>query len=160
MNAGRDAHAVNIKMPPFIDYRLAIIASGIDFRSSIIASALWDFLPIGFLLTIAIETAVLLVGLSARHRWTDRLLAGVWLTACTYPIVVLVLPSLLMDQLGWSRPAYLVVAETFAPLAECVLFWLAYVRRLPVDQRATARDFSAIVVANLLSFGLGLRFFG
>jgi hypothetical protein len=53
---------------------------------------LWRFLPLGYLFTILIETPVLLIGLSRRHSIRQRLFAGVWLTACTYPIVVLVMP--------------------------------------------------------------------
>ncbi len=135
-------------MPSFIDYRLSFIASG-----------LWSFLPLGYLATVAIEGPVLLVGLSARHRMIDRLLASLWLTACTYPIVVLVLPTLLQDQLGWSYGAYLAVAETFAPLAECALFWLAYGTCSELGRAGMWRDFAAIVAANLLSFGLGLWIF-
>jgi hypothetical protein len=116
---------------------------------------LWSFLPIGYLATVAIETPVLMLGLSRRHQLADRVIAGIWLTACTYPIVVLVLPTLLMTQLGWSYAAYLAVAETFAPIAECALFWLAYGRHKHRDGRATLRDFAAITIANLLSFGLG-----
>src|SRR4029453_8939724 len=84
---------------------------------------LWHFLPLGYLLTISIETPILCVGLSRRHPLTRKLLAGVWLTACTYPVVTLVLPLLFSPN---SRGLYLVVAETFAPVAECVLFWLAF----------------------------------
>ena len=105
---------------------------------------------IGYLLTVVIETAVLLALLSRRHSISVRLFAGAWLTACTYPIVWLVLPSLFEER--WL---YLVVAETFAPVAECTLFWFAFVRHLPREQRATIRDFTAIVVANLCSFGIG-----
>ena len=47
------------------------------------ASALWSFLPWGYLLTVAIEVPVLLVGLSAHHPLRDRLLAGLALTAFT-----------------------------------------------------------------------------
>ena len=36
--------------------------------------------------------------------------AGIWLTACTYPIVVLVLPLLLVDH---SRAFFLLIAEVF-----------------------------------------------
>jgi hypothetical protein len=104
----------------------------------------------GYTLTVTIETAVLLVGLSRRHAVRARLFAGVWLTACTYPVVWLVLPALFE-----SRTAYLVVAEVFAPAAECVLFWFAFVRPLPPDRRATVRDMLAIVLANLASFGAG-----
>ena len=48
-----------------------------------------------------------------------------------------------------------VAAETFAPLAECGLFWWACIRPLPADSRATVRDCVAIVVANLASFAAG-----
>lgn len=112
-----------------------------------------DFLHamlLGYLLTVAVETPLLLVGLSRRHAVRVRLFAGVWLSACTYPVVWLVLPPLFPER--WL---YLLVAETFAPLAECVLFWLAFVRGQPHSPRATARDMFAIVAANLGSFGVG-----
>jgi len=107
---------------------------------------LWRFLPVGYLLTIAIETPVLFFGLSPHHSKRRRIIAGLWLTACTYPIVTLVLPLLLID---YSRGFYLLVAETFAPVAECVLFWLAF------GKEATWRDFTVIVAANLASFVVG-----
>ena len=113
---------------------------------------LWRFLPLGYLLSILIETPVLLVGLSGRHTFKRRLWAGVWLTACTYPIVVLVLPMLFANQ---SRAIYLLVAETFAPVAECVLFWLAFGNNEEVGRSSMWRDFGAIVVANLASFAGG-----
>jgi hypothetical protein len=116
------------------------------------STELWRFLPIGYLLSILIETPVLLVGLSARHPLRRRMLAGIWLTACTYPIVTLVLPLLLVHS---ARTTYLIVAETFAPVAECVLFWLAFGKETEVGTRSMWRDFSAIVVANLASFAAG-----
>ena len=114
---------------------------------------LWGFLPIGYLLTVAIEIPVLLLGFSPRHPLRRRLVAGFWLTACTYPIVVLVLPHLVWQPFG--RTAYLVVAETFAPVAECALFWLAYGSGRPLRHLGTLRDCAAIVAANAASFGLG-----
>ncbi len=112
-------------------------------------SDLWRFFPVGYLVTIAIETPFLLLGLSSRHSLVRRLVCGVWLTACTYPIVTLVLP-LLMGS--YSRASYLVVAETFAPVMECLLFWFAF----GVERRSQLlRDFAVIVVANLASFGVG-----
>lgn len=111
---------------------------------------LWRFLPIGYLFTIAIETPILLLGLSRHHSIRRRLLSGVWLTACTYPIVVLVLPLVLVNQ---SRSTFLSVAETFAPVAECLLFWLAF------GKESRWRDFGVIVVANLASFLLGTLIF-
>ena len=81
-----------------------------------------------------------------------RAFAGAWLTACSYPVVWLVLPPL-FD--GGERWRYLLVAETFAPVAECALFWWAFVRSLPPDRRATGRDRAAVAVANLCSFAVG-----
>ena len=74
------------------------------------------------------------------------------MTACTYPIVVLVLPLLFAPD---QRALYLVIAETFAPVAECVLFWLAFGNREAVGTRSMWRDFVVIIVANLASFGIG-----
>jgi hypothetical protein len=104
----------------------------------------------GYVVTAAIETAALLAGLSRRHPVRVRLFAGVWLSACTYPVVWLVLPFFFQER--WL---YLLVAETFAPAAECLLFWLAFLRGRPSDARATARDFVIIILANLISFGIG-----
>jgi len=115
-------------------------------------SDLWRFLVPGYLLTILIETPVLLIGLSKRHSIKRRLIAGVWLTACTYPIVVLVLPPLFINT---SRATYLMVAETFAPVGECILFWLAYGKREELGKPTMWRDFATIVIANLASFGIG-----
>jgi len=115
-------------------------------------SELWRFLPLGYLLTILIETPILVFGLSRRHPLRRKLFAGVWLTACTYPIVTLVLPLLFESH---SRALYLVVAETFAPVGECGLFWLAFGKKEYLGKLCMWRDFAAIVVANLASFGLG-----
>jgi hypothetical protein len=98
---------------------------------------------VGYLFTVSIEAPTLLVGLSRIHPIKHRLFAGIWLTACTYPVVWLVLPPLFEER--W---AYLTVAEIFAPAAECLLFWAAF-------EKTRWRDLAAIVVANLLSFGLG-----
>ncbi|HEX8721367.1 MAG TPA: hypothetical protein VF736_12100 [Pyrinomonadaceae bacterium] len=114
-------------------------------------SELWRFLPVGYLFTVAFETPVLLLMLSRRHPFGRRLLAGLWLTACTYPVVVLVLPPLFANS---TRAAYLAVAEVFAPVAECALFWLAFGVR-GVARRETLRDFAVITAANLLSFLAG-----
>jgi hypothetical protein len=113
---------------------------------------LWRFLPLGYLLTIAIETPILFFGLALRHPKRHRLLAGLWLTAATYPIVTLVLPLLLEN---YSRAVYLLVAETFAPVAECILFWLAFGSAAELGKRSMWRDFAAIVLANLASFTAG-----
>jgi hypothetical protein len=112
-------------------------------------SELWRFLAFGYPFTILIETPILLIGLSRRHSIRRRLFAGVWLTACTYPIVVLVMPLVFANS---SRAIYLVVAETFAPVAECILFWLAYGKREDLGKRSMWQDCAAIVIANLASF--------
>ena len=112
---------------------------------------LWRFLLVGYVLTVALEAPVLAVGLAPRHSWSVRAIAALWLTACTYPIVVLVLP--LTVELWWGRTAYLTIAEIFAPLAECLLFWLAFDR--PAPPRDQRRDALAIIAANLTSFLLG-----
>ena len=113
---------------------------------------LWLFLPVGYLVSVAIETPVLLIGLSKQLSFRQRLFAGLWLTACTYPIVVLVLPILFADA---PRSLYLLVAETFAPVAECALFWLAFHRQLDARAQTWLRNFAVIVIANLLSFTVG-----
>jgi hypothetical protein len=106
---------------------------------------------IGYLITIAVETTVLMVGLSKRHSTGRKLFAGAWLTACTYPVVWLVLPPLFTDH-----ATYLWVAETFAPVAECLIFWCAFLLGRDDSPRQTARDMAAIIVANLASFGAGV----
>ena len=115
------------------------------------ADTAWTFLPYGYLLTVLIEIPILLIGLSPQHAWRDRLVAGFWLTACTYPIVVLVLPPLIWAPLG--RGWYLVIAEIFAPLAECLLFRAAYGGAQ--GRVVSVRDYLTIILANLASFGLG-----
>lgn len=126
---------------------------------------LWLFLPIGYVLTVLLEMPVLLVGLSPQHSWKRKVMAGLWLTACTYPVVILVLPLLLENNFG--RFVYLCVAETFAPLAECLMFWLAFYqgrgdKEDSLSRGTLVRDTLAIVAANLVSFLVGgavLQFF-
>lgn len=126
----------------------------IDFvqTQSLPLNELWYFLPIGYLFTIVIETPILLVGLSPKVSLRQRLFCGAWLTACSYPIVVLVLPAIFFDR---SRALYLFVAETFAPIGECFLFWLAFRGRDILDANDWIRCFATIVIANLASFGFG-----
>ena len=111
---------------------------------------LWRFLFFGYLVTVTIEAPVLVLFLSKHHALGRRFFAGLWLTACTYPVVVLVLPPLFADS---SRAVYLLVAETFAPAAECLLFYLAFGGK--GGDGVTWRDLGTIVAANLLSFLIG-----
>ncbi|CAN5514276.1 hypothetical protein BH10ACI2_BH10ACI2_15620 [soil metagenome] len=113
---------------------------------------LWYFLPIGYLFTIAIETPILLIGLSPKVSIAQKLKCGIWLTACTYPIVVLVLPAIFFGQ---SRTLYLAVAEVFAPVGECLLFWLAFRNKEVLSSGEWIRCMVAIIIANLASFGFG-----
>lgn len=112
-------------------------------------SDLWYFLPFGYLVTILIETPILLIGLGRKFTFKKKLFAGIWLTACTYPIVVIVLPAVFLGSPRWL---YLTVAEVFAPVAECLLFWLAF---RGTEAVSWARTFAVIILANLASFGLG-----
>ena len=120
---------------------------------------LWLVLPVGYLLTILIETPILFLGLPASLTRQQKLLCGVWLTACTYPIVVLVLPAIFFGMPRWQ---YLAVAETFAPVAECFIFWVAFRSKGLLDINRWIRSFVTIVIANLASFGAGevLNYFG
>ena len=115
-------------------------------------TGLWTFLWIGYLLTISVETPILIVGLSRKVTLKQRILCGIWLTACTYPIVVLVMPMLFAD---WQRWQYLSVAEVFAPVAECALFWVVFRGHEILNYRDWVECFIAIVIANLASFGVG-----
>jgi hypothetical protein len=114
-------------------------------------SWLWLWLPVGYGLTVTAEVPVLLLGLSPGRPLAVRLYAGLWLTACTYPVVTLTLP-MLIDP--WrQRAAYLAVAEPFAAAAECLLFWAAFG---PGRGRwSLARDLLAVVAANGASFAAG-----
>ena len=108
----------------------------------------WLMMLICYLITIAIETPILCIGLSPQHPLSRRILAGIWLTACTYPFVWLVAPV-------WFHPVnervlYLVVAESIAHVGECLLFYLAF---RPLHN--FWRDMAAVFCANLASFGLG-----
>ena len=124
----------------------------LDVARNVPLDRLWAFLPLGYLTTVLIETPILVFGLSPKLSLKQKLLCGVWLTASTYPIVVLVLPALFFD---YSRNLYLAVAETFAPLGECLLFWLAFRGRGLLERNDWISSFIAIILANLASFGIG-----
>jgi hypothetical protein len=110
---------------------------------------LLGWMPIGYLVTVAIEAPILFFGLNPKYAWKTRLFAGFWLTACTYPIVWLVLPFWLDADNNWEF--YIVVAEIFAPLAECFLFDMTI-----GEPKNRVRDWLTIITANVASFLLGL----
>jgi hypothetical protein len=144
--------------PPFAYFagkkNSMLLFDEVDFiqTQSLPLNQLWYFLPVGYLFTILVETPVLLLGLPPIVRMTQRLRCGIWLTACTYPIVILVLPAIFLDS---SRTLYLAVAETFAPAAECLLFWIAFRGTPGFTTPAWVRSFFVITLANLASFGFG-----
>ena len=113
-----------------------------------------------FALTVLIEGVVRGFALDRRHDRGTKLLAAWWLSTCTLPIVHFVFPML--AQLGWPRRAWVTWAEIFAPAAECVLFATLVSVQSGGERKASPRDMLAIVLANLVSFGLGelLRFSG
>jgi hypothetical protein len=115
------------------------------------AAELWRWLPIGYAFTVLIETPVLLLLLSARHPLRDRLFAGAWLTACTYPAFILSLSQ----AFPHDRTAYLLIGETLVPAAECLLFWAAFGTAELRWSRSMWRDFAAVTLANVASFLLG-----
>lgn len=112
----------------------------------------WLFLLFGYVVTVVIELPILVAGLDRRHGMRDRIVAGVLLTAFTYPVVVLVLPSVFTLVNIPSRGVYLLVAEVFAAVAEVVFFRFIFGRPLLTGPD---RDAAIIVVANLASFLLG-----
>ncbi len=115
------------------------------------ALLLWS--AFGFGLSVLIETPVLVFCLSERHSLRDKLFAGVWLTACSYPVVAWVIPSFINPVA--HKVEYLLVAETFAPLVECLLFWIAFGKKEEFGQPTFYRDMIAVILANLSSFVLG-----
>src|SRR5215218_4854650 len=133
---------------------LLLLFDEVDFvqTQSLPLGDLWFFLPFGYLVTILIETPILVFGLPRRLTLRQKLLCGAWLTACTYPIVVLVLPAIFFAAARWQ---YLAVAETFAPVGECLVFWLAFRSKNLLDAAGWMRSFIVIVIANLASFGAG-----
>lgn len=109
------------------------------------ATALWHWLPIGYVATVLLETPVLWFGLGAAQPPRTRLLAAAWLTGVTYPIVALVLPVLLWPRVSYTT--YLVVAEAFAIATEMALFRWRW--------GGTRRDLLIVALANLASALIG-----
>src|SRR5262245_13211635 len=126
------------------------------------------FFPVVYLVFVLVDAPILWFGLSSAHPKLIRLLAVLWVAACALPLAV-VIPSVIVTPTNLvsfilavvagliiaaavvefeQRGTYLAVAETFAPAAECALFWA-------VGPAMFRRDMAAIVVANLASFGIG-----
>jgi hypothetical protein len=106
-------------------------------------------------LTVLLEGLVLWFALSREHAPRVRLLAAVWLSSCTLPLVQFVFP--LLEHFGWPRSVWVALAEVFAPVAECLLFRELIKRAPSGGPRASWRDYGAIIAANLCSFAVGER---
>lgn len=107
----------------------------------------------GYLITVLCEGAVLFAGLRYLSH-AQRLFLSFWLTAITYPFVWLVF-SLFFDSSS-ERFAYLLAAEVFAPLAECLAFKFSLGRDLSWRSARLWFSFAVITAANLVSFGVGI----
>lgn len=107
--------------------------------------ALWRWLPVGYALTVLLETPVLWVGLGRTHGTRTRLLAAAWMTGVTYPIVAVALPVLLWPHATYLT--YLGVAESFAMLVEMALFRWRW--------QGAPRDLAVVALANLVSAVVG-----
>lgn len=107
-------------------------------------------IAVGYGLSLLIEGCFLGLCLSRRHARRERITATVWLTSCTYPLVAVFFP-LMLGSLG--RATVLLMAESYAALAEALLFTWAYDRSAPLPERL--RNAAVIVAANLTSFGYG-----
>ena len=98
------------------------------------------------------QLTVLVCGLSSRYSSSETIVNRFLLTAFTYPVVIMVLPAIFTGMGIHSRAIYLAVAETFAPVAEVLLF--RYLNSQSLLARPD-RDAAVIVMANLASFLLG-----
>ncbi len=108
----------------------------------------WQLFLQGLVLSIAIECPILAMGLSPQHPLKHRLATGVWLTLCTYPIVFLVLPSLLYPYIPYKT--FVLIAETIVITCEWGLF-------ISVTAHYAWRDLLAILIANIASIAAGIR---
>jgi hypothetical protein len=109
----------------------------------------------GYLVTVAVEAPVLALCLSARHSLARRIALGFWLTACSYPLVVLCLPAFL--SVRSTRLTYLVIAEPLAVTVELLLFFSVYPNwgETSTPSATAWRDALAVAFANLCSFLVG-----
>ena len=104
----------------------------------------------GYLLTISFETPVLFACLGKRYTARQKLIAGVLLTALSYPFVVFVFPLIWNPYENY--PVYISVSEVFAPVFECLSFAMLFQRKKTLSKNQRFLDYAAIVLANLFSF--------
>lgn len=113
-----------------------------------------DYLSLFFFslfFTILAETLALFLLARRWFCWPQRrmpgrllLFAGILASACTLPYVWFVFPALFA-----SRLPYIIAAESFAVLAEALIYLM--VLRIPLKEA-----FLLSLACNALSFGLGL----
>lgn len=121
----------------------------------------WRLLTVllgGYTLGVLVETPVLLLALSPPHSWRRRVFAGLWLTACTYPLLLVVLPVFIDPRTAWRT--YILVGEVGVTAIESVLFYLAFNQGAGHPHRWIARDVAAVVLANVASYLAGCWVFG
>jgi len=116
-------------------------------------TAMLLFLASGYLATVAIEAPLLVAFLPSRYSLRTRIGCGFWLTACTYPVVVLVMPNIANGPFSWS--VTLLVTEIWVALTEVALLRAVAGRRLLASFR---REDGVVIVANLASFLAGELF--
>lgn len=103
---------------------------------------------VGYILSLVVELPVLVLGLSPSHKLNEKVLAGLWLTACTYPAFSWVFPSFIHEPVLLTF-----VREAYAALGEAFLFWLAFVKL--AGGTSLRRDILVVILANVLSFLFG-----
>lgn len=121
---------------------------------SIRIAGLLPSVAFGYFLTVCLETPVLLLGLQRKYTLKQKIAAGFLLTACSYPFVCFLIPAMISPYT--DRTLYLIVAETFAPVSECLVYWLWLGRwKSNFSDRRLWLDFAVIILANLVSFSMG-----
>lgn len=115
---------------------------------------LWTKLAVtGYILTISLETPVLFLGLRSRYSVKERLFAGAFLTACSYPFVAVFFPMIWNPYQNYNT--YILVSEVFAPVSECAVFAWLFQRQKKLQKRDRIFDYVVITVANLVSYVTG-----
>jgi hypothetical protein len=119
----------------------------------------WRVLLLGYCLFVAIELPIFLLALSARNDRRQRIFSALWLTACSFPLVILVMPAFIdmFVPKDWHGPVNTMQIALITPIVECLLFWML-TRPLDepnspqVSQAEWIHDLFVIVFANVLSF--------
>lgn len=111
---------------------------------------------VGYFSSVLIETSVLLFALAKRYSVKQKIFAGFFLTAYSYPFVLFVFPFIWNPYRQFF--IYALVSELFAPISECAVFYLLFHRGKNLSRSLRAKDYAAVVLANLASFIAGIVF--